>query len=221
MILWNEQQLKELVRRMKLRRTPGQGEPPIHLSLYGPSWDSEPLLTKIMWLDADQWTALGYAETDQVSVTRYLGDLGCRADGAWSAAARHQHPLTPDLATALLDAGACDEYALSCAVQWQLALPLDLAKLLVGVECDPAAQNSSGWDALACLAWGGHPVDPQVTELFLSAGCRADLDGCECVEDEHRLRFGQILKEHAQWKAERLDRECASKSSSCDLNWEQ
>ena len=31
---WNGQRLKELVRKMRLRRAPGQGEPPINLSLY-------------------------------------------------------------------------------------------------------------------------------------------------------------------------------------------
>ena len=48
------------------------------------------------------------------------------------------------------------------------------------------------------LAAEDSPVDPQVTDLFLSAGCRTDLDGCNFVSDEHRLRFDQILKE--QWK---------------------
>ena len=73
MIEWNEQRLKELVRKMGLELAPEQGEVPIHLSLYGPSYDSEPLLMMIMTLDAAAWAALGYDETDRVSGVRYLG----------------------------------------------------------------------------------------------------------------------------------------------------
>ena len=171
MIEWNEQRLEELVRKMGLKRVPGQGKTPIHLSLYDPSWNSDPLLTKIMWLDAREWQALGYDETDRVSVTRYLGSLGCRTDDALSEAARCQQPLT-----------------------------LELAKLLIDTGCDPAVQDHNGWDALVSLAYGGHPVDPQVTDLFLSAGCRTDLKGCDRIFDRTRLRLDQILKEHAQWK---------------------
>ena len=171
MIAWNEQRLKELVRKMGLRRTQGQGRTPIHLSLYGPSGSSESLLTKIMRLDAAVWSALGYDESDWVSVVRYLGILECRTDGAWLAAAMFQHPLS-----------------------------LELAKLLIDAGCDPTVQSYFGWDALVCLARGGHLVDPQVTDLFLSAGCRTDLDGCDGISGEHCLRFDQILKERAQWK---------------------
>ena len=67
--------------------------------------------------------------------------------------------------------------------------------------CDPTAQDNDGWDALVWLAYGDRFTDPQVTDLFLSAGCRTDLDGCASVFDEHRLRFSQILKE--QWKEQR------------------
>ena len=261
MTRWNEERLKELVRRMGLRRTPGQGETPIHLSLYGPSLDSEPLLTKIMCLDASKWTALGYDETDRVSVTQYLGSLGCRADEALSYAALWQEPLTLELAKLLIDAGACDksalsraalgqssltfelakllidagafnEKALSEAAGWQHPLTLELAKLLIdagafdkealriaarcqhpltlglaklliNAGCDPTAQDNGRRDALVFLAWGDHPVDPQVTDLFLSAGCRTNLDGCKNISDGTRLRFDQILKEHAMWKENR------------------
>ena len=65
---WNEQRLEELVRKMELRRASGQGKTPPHLTLYIAVWSSEPLLTKIMQLDADKWAALGYTETDRVSV---------------------------------------------------------------------------------------------------------------------------------------------------------
>ena len=76
---------------------------------------------------------------------------------------------------------------------------------------EKAGWGLAGWDALVYLAVDGHSADPQVTDLFLSAGCRMDLDGCECVEDEHRLYFDQILKEHAQWK-EQHDRLLAEHS---------
>ena len=124
-----------------------------------------------MQLNAKEWQALGYAETDRVSVVQYLGNLGCRTGRALWAAAAHQRPLTPELARVLIDAG-----------------------------CDPTAQNKNGWDALVWLAWDSHPVDPQVTDLFLSAGCRTDPDGCKNIFNKHRLRFNQILKQHAQWK---------------------
>ena len=66
---WNGRRLEEFVRKMGLRRTPGQGKIPIHLSLYGPSRESKPLLTKIISFDAKKWRAMDYTETDRVSVT--------------------------------------------------------------------------------------------------------------------------------------------------------
>ena len=200
MIEWNEQNLKDLARKMGLRRVRGQGKAPIHLSLYRAPFGPEPLLAKIMRLDADQWAALGYDETDRVSLVQYLGSLGCRADGAWLAAAMFQHPLPLELAKLLIDAGAFDKDALSRAAYWQHPLTLEMARFLIDVGCDPVAQNSGGWDTLVWLVHGGHPVAPQVTELFLSAGCRTSLDGCGWLLDKHRLRFDQILAKHAQWK---------------------
>ena len=111
-----------------------------------------------------------------------------------------KRPLTPELAKLLIDAGAFDKDALSTATINQRPLIPELAKLLIDVGCDPVAQNNDGWDALVLLAFGGHPANPQVTDLFLSAGCRTDLGGCERIFDKHRLRFDQILKEHAEWK---------------------
>ena len=271
MIEWNEQCLKELVRKMGLRRTPGQGKPPIHLSLYGSRRTSRPLLAAILELGLDEWALLGYTETDRVSVIRYLGSLGCRTDNAWSAAARnltlelakalldagvvdkdalsvaakYQRPLTLELAKTLIDAGAFDKEALSFAAWRQRPLNLDLAKLLIDAEafdeealskaaehqrpltlelakllidagCDPAAQDGDGWDSLVCLACGSHPVDLQVTDLFLSAGCRTDLGGCSLVSNKHRLRFEQILKEHAEWK---LTQECVPADTSYGPDW--
>ena len=63
MIEWDEKRLKELVRKMGLRRTPGQGKTPIHLSLYGLSYAPWPLLAQIMMCDRNRWTALGYKES--------------------------------------------------------------------------------------------------------------------------------------------------------------
>ena len=83
MIEWNEEHLKELVRKMGLKRASGQEEAPIHLSLYVvphiTSVHHEPFLAQIMRLDVKKWQALGYDETERVSVTQYLGSLGCRA----------------------------------------------------------------------------------------------------------------------------------------------
>ena len=197
MILWNEQQLKELVRRMKLQLTPGQGESPIHLSLYD---GFAPLLTHIMRLNVMKWSALGYDEIDRVSVVRYLGSLGCQAGGAFYHAAIYQHPLTLELAKLLINSGAFDDEALSYAAEYQQPLTFELAKLLISAGCDPTAQDDDGRDALVFLAIGGHLADPQVTNLFLSAGCRTNLDGCDRISGEHCLRFDQILKERAQWK---------------------
>ena len=257
---WNEQHLEELVRKMRLERAPRQEKVPIHQSLFVPGFP-RPILTQIMRLDAAAWAALGYDENDRVSVTRYLGSLKCRTDDALSVAARHQQPLTLELAKALIDAEACDKGALSIAAIYQQPLTLELAKLLIDAGafdkealsfaakwqqplsfelakllvdagafskealraaavhqrpltpelarvlidagCDPTVQDHDGWDALVSLAWGKYPVDPQVTDLFLSAGCRTDLDGCKRISDETRLRFDQILKEHAEWKEQR------------------
>ena len=83
MIKWNEQHLEELVRKMGLERTPGQGKTPIHLSLYNfPYADNHPLLTQVIRLDAAAWSVLGYDETDRISAVRYLGSLKCRTEGS-------------------------------------------------------------------------------------------------------------------------------------------
>ena len=109
--------------------------------------------------------------------------------------------------------------ALRCAAECQQPLSLELAKLLVDAGCDPTEQDRDGWDSFVCLADGSHLVDPQATDLFLSAGCRTDLDGCRLVDDEHRIRFDQILKEHAQWK-ESLGRMSAENSlADSPLDW--
>ena len=111
----------------------------------------------------------------------------------------------------LIDAGAFSKWVLSGAAQCQRPLPFELAKLLIDAGCDPARQDDYGWDVLVSLVSRSHPVDPQVTDLFLSAGCRTNLDGCKRISDERRLRFDQILKEHAEWK-ENLDRMSAEHS---------
>ena len=220
MIKWDEQRLKELVRKMGLRRTPGQGKPPIHLSLYGSRRTSRPLLAAILELGLDEWALLGYTETDRVSVTRYLGSLKCRTDGAFPEALSSQQPLALDLASALIDAGACDDdgHILSIAAYRQ-PLTMELVKLLMDAGCNPSARRSSGWDTLVCLAHSGRSVLPQVTDLFLSAGCRTDLSGCENISNTHRLRFTQILQEYAAWKAEQLNSECAPTECDLILNW--
>ena len=147
MIEWNERHLKELIQRMRLWLTPEQESLPVYLSLYGPSYDSKPLLTKIMRLDANAWTALGYTETDRVSVTRYLGSLGCRTDWALSRAAEHQQPLTLELAKSLIDAGAFNKHVLSIAVQYQQPLTPELAKLLIdaGAFNERALSTAAGY----------------------------------------------------------------------------
>ena len=244
-VKWNKQHLRELVRKIGLRRTPGQGKTPIHLSLYVADWAPEPLLTQVIRLDAAAWSVLGYDETDRVSAVQYLGSLKCRTEGALQVAVRWQHPLTPELAKALIDAGAFNKDALSQAayyqrpltlelaktlidagtfdeealsdVAWgQRPLTLELAKALIDAGCNPTAQDGDGWDALVWLAVGGYPADPQVTDLFLSAGCRMDLDGCEAISERTRFRFDQILKEHAEWK---LGRECVATSTSYGPDW--
>ena len=214
---WNERRMKELVRKMELRRTPGQGKSPIHLSQYHcSSWGSSPLLTQIMKLDAAAWSALGCTETDRVSVTRYLGSLGCLTDRALRTATTFQQPLTLDLAKALIDAGVFDEDALRTAAMFQQPLTLKLATALIDSGCDPTAKDWRDWDALVYLAAGDSTADPRVTNLFLSAGCRTDLIGCRLVDEKHHLRFNQILKKHAEWK---LAQECVPVDGFRDLDW--
>ena len=194
---WNERCLETLVLNMKLQQVSGQTEAPIHLMEYGPG-RPEPLLAKIVRCDAAAWAALGYDETDRVSLVRHLGSLGCRTEWAIYRAAQHQSPLS-----------------------------LALTKALIGAGCDPAVRDGYGssWDALVWLAAGGQPADPQVTDLFLSAGCSETLDDSLLQfqpferADRISLRFKELLQEHAQWKLNRLDRECDS--SFCDLNWGQ
>ena len=145
-------------------------------------------------------------------------DAGTCDKEALSNAIVYQQPLTPELAKLLIEDGACDKRTLSEAALHQRPLTLELAKLLIDAGCDPAAQDGSGRDSLVWLAIGGYSVDPQVTDLFLSCGCRRDLDGYERLLDEHRLRFEQILKEHAEWK---LAQECVPVDGSCDVDWDR
>ena len=57
-----------------------------------------------------------------------------------------------------------------------------------------------------------------MTDLLLSAGYRTDLDGYRFAGEKHRLRFNQILKEHAEWK---LAQECVPVDGSCDVDWDR
>ena len=142
-------------------------------------------------------------------------------DGALRVAVIYQQPLSPELTKLLIDVGAFDGRALSHAAYFQQPLTLELTRLLIDAGCDPTVQNNSGWDALVSLAYGGHPADPQVTDLFLSAGCRADLDGCRDISDRHRLRFDRILKEHSEWK-KKQDRLLAEHSpTDFPVDWDR
>ena len=96
-------------------------------------------------------------------------------------------------------------------VRYQRPLIPELSKALIDAGCNPAAQDNNGWDLLVWLAQDDHPADPQVTDLFLSAGCRANLDGCSYITAKLRDRFERILKEHAEWK-ESLGRMAAENS---------
>ena len=125
MMVWNEESLKGLVRKMKWRRSPGQGRLPQHIASWGPS-PQRSLLTKIVEIDSNEWAALGYTETDRISAVQYLGNLKCRAYEALSSAARCQLPLTLELAKSLIDAGSHDEKALSTAAHYQQPLTLEL-----------------------------------------------------------------------------------------------
>ena len=136
-------------------------------------------------------------------LAKLLIDVGAFNKDALRAAAEHQQPLTLELAKLLIDVGAFDGRALSHAAYFQQPLTLELTRLLIDAGCDPTEQDDDGWDALVHLAAGDSPVDPQVTDLFLSAGCRMDLDGCRGVFYGTRLRFDQILKEHTEWKEKR------------------
>ena len=163
MIEWNEQRLEELVRKMGVQRTSGQGELPIHLSLYISDQGPASLLVKIMGLDAGRWAALGYAETDRVSGVRYLGGLGCRTDGALLVAVQYQRPLPLELAKLLIDAGAYDDQALSVAAYNQQPLALDLAKLLI----DAGAFDKN---ALSEAALWQEPLTLELAKLLIDAG---------------------------------------------------
>ena len=219
-LVWDEGSLGTLVEQLGLKLYPVQPEVelPIFAKLYGDL--GEPFLNCLM--QTDRWAALGYSETDRVSLVQYLGSLGCRTDGVSVLAARYQHPLTLELAKALIDAEILDVRTLFAAARWQNPLTSELAKLLIDAGCDPAAQDDIGWDALVCLADGGHPVDPQVTDLFLSAGCRTDLDGDGgFFLDEHSARLDRILKEHAQWQ-ESLSRMSAENSAAnLAVDWDR
>ena len=156
-----------------------------------------------------------------LELAKLLIDARAFNEEALSYAAEYQQPLSLELAKLLVDAGAFNKEALSYAAKYQQPLSLELAKLLIDAGCDPTVQDDDGWDALVYLAWGGHPVDPQVTDLFLSAGCRTNLDECRHVNDGCRLRFERLLEEHAQWK-ENLERMSAENSpADSPVDWDR
>ena len=156
-----------------------------------------------------------------MDLAKLLVDAGTFDENALSDVATYQRPLSFELAMLLVGAEAFHKRALSSVAEFQSPLPLELAKLLVDAGCDPAAQDSSGWDALVGLTCDDHPVDPRVTDLFLSAGCRTDLDGCGHISGEHHTRFDRILKEHAEWAEERsrLATETLRLDSFYALDW--
>ena len=163
MTLWNERRLEELVSRMNLKRVSGQGESPIHLSLYGLPYDPRPFLTQVMQLDVKKWRALGYDEPDRVSLVQYLGSLGCLTEGALYHAAIHQQPLTLELAKFLVDAGSRDKDSLLYAAIYQHPLPLELAKLLI----DAGAFDK---DALSRAAYWQHPLTLEMARFLIDVG---------------------------------------------------
>ena len=138
-----------------------------------------------------------------LQMTELLVNAGAFRKTALSDAVVFQKVLSPKLAEALIEAGGFDKRLLRIAVQHQQPLSLDLAKLLISAGCDPAEQDEYGWDVMPSFSAHGRPVDPQVTDLFLSCGCRTNLDGCACIGELGRVRLDQILKEHAEWKKRR------------------
>ena len=132
MIRWNEEELRHFVRKKRLKAIGGEEGLPLHLAHFRP--DGSPLLAKVVQISQDRLAALGYTETDRISLVQYLGSLDCRKEAALSSAARYRRPLSLDLAKTLIDAGARDKAALYTAARWQRPLTMDLAKLLVEAE---------------------------------------------------------------------------------------
>ena len=112
MIRWDERSFEDLVRKAGLRRTPGQGKTPIHLSLYG-TRGGEPLMTILAArIEPARWQTLGYSEIDRVSAMKALCCLGCRVTNGNDASSLEAAveigcpvPLTPELVHILIDAG--------------------------------------------------------------------------------------------------------------------
>ena len=220
---WNTGSLKDLVAKMHLQpsnifSSAEQSSTPVHLLRYGLS-NGSPLLDLVMSVDTETWAALGYDEIDRISLVRYLGGLGCLREVSLDRAVKYQQPLSLELARTLIDMGCRNSEALLEAAQHQRPLTPDLAELLIGAGCDPKKTDSLGRNALVHLAMGDHPVDPQVTDLFLSFGCSNCLDECGFLYDDVKVRFDQILQQHAMWKESRKLMAAENDPSVSDLNW--
>ena len=171
---------------------------------------SEPLVTWVVACPPDRWTDLGLP--DQTSVVDHLIRFGSRLRCGWSsplfvAACRSQMDLgiIKLLVEAHAAAGDFDTIgiAMTAAVERQNPLLPETLNVFLVPGVDPSERDYNGWDLLAHLASAERPVDMETVKRLLQAGCRTDLDGCECVEDEHRLYFDQILKEYAAWEESR------------------
>ena len=66
--------------------------------------DGQLLLTKIMTIDSEEWSLLGFDEDDRISLVLQLNQFGCPTDRtAFSCAAVFQKPLNLELVKALLN----------------------------------------------------------------------------------------------------------------------
>ena len=175
----NDKLLNDLVRRMRLKKVPGQGRRPVHLALYQGYNLPLPLLSHIVRDDH-------LTETEKISSARTLSRLGCLVSDPHRWTALHHallmiDPLSPELAQLLIDAG-CDPNAetnsgnrpLFLAISDQHPLTCDLAKTLFQAGADPNIKNRHGVPPLHMLiAVSGEqerPLDVSLLDLFLSSG---------------------------------------------------
>ena len=164
MIEWNEQSLRDLVRKAGWKRFPSRTPP--HRGLYG-RYRRDPLLCAVMRLDAAAWVALGYTETDRVSLAQYLGSLGCPARDSKQipasdiAAICLGSDFTESLAKALAGGGASQ--ALNDLIRQGRTPSPEMVEILVRAGCDP--QDALGHAIVHC-----HPLTPQLAKLLVDAG---------------------------------------------------
>ena len=94
--------------------------------------DGQLLLTKIMTIDSEEWSLLGFDEDDRISLVLHLNQLGCPSDlTVFLCAAEFQKPLTLKLVKALHKIGSTHWTSCYHVLSYQNPTPIDVMSFLL------------------------------------------------------------------------------------------